>query len=130
MSLYRTIRSGQERPFGGQIDRLHKHFHGYRKTAQRIVGDREWLRGQPGGQELEVQLRQRAAELHAPGAELRALASQQLWVPQTSFLASCIHMHCNRLIGLNRALEFEAIYYLERTFESLQRYRPDGIQLA
>jgi thiopeptide-type bacteriocin biosynthesis protein len=131
LRLYQTIRAGQERPFGGQINRLHKQFHGYRKTAQRIVGDREWLRAQPGGPALEAVLRQRTTELHAPSTQLRELVSQeQLWVPQASFLASCIHMHCNRLIGLNRALEFEAAYYLERTFESLARYRPDGIQLA
>jgi thiopeptide-type bacteriocin biosynthesis protein len=131
LRLYQTIRAGQERQFGGQINRMHKHFHGYRKSAQRIVGDRAWLRTQPGGPALEAALARRTTELHAPSAELRELVRQeQLGVPQASFLASCIHMHFNRLIGLNRALEFESIYYLERTFESLARYRPDNIQIG
>jgi hypothetical protein len=46
-----------------------------------------------------------------------------------SFLSSCVHMHCNRLLGIDRSLEFEVGYYLERTLESLGRYTPPDIVL-
>jgi hypothetical protein len=39
-------------------------------------------------------------------------------------------MHCNRLLGVNRTLEFEVMYYLERSLESLEKYVPDGISLV
>ncbi|MDY7079468.1 MAG: lantibiotic dehydratase [Chloroflexota bacterium] len=129
-NLYRTIWQGQKTAFGSQIDQWYKTFHTYRRTAQRIVGDREWLRAQPGGSELEECLRLRATTLRPFGDQLRALAERdQLWISQDSFLASCVHMHCNRLLGINRPLEFEVIYHLERTLESLERYVPDGIHI-
>ncbi len=130
LNLYRTIWQGQETAFGSQIDQWYKTFHAYRRTAQRIVGDREWLRAQPGGSELEECLRLRAMTLRPFGDQLRALVERdQLWTSQDSFLASCVHMHCNRLLGINRPLEFEVIYHLERTLESLERYVPDGIHI-
>ena len=46
------------------------------------------------------------------------------------FLSSCVHMHFNRLLGVNRTLEFEVMYYLERSLESLEKYVPDGINLV
>jgi len=62
--------------------------------------------------------------------QLLALSEQeQLTTSLTSFLASCVHMHCNRLFGANRRLEFEVAYYLQRTLESLERYRPDGVEI-
>ena len=130
LRLYQFIRESQERAFGDQIGRLAKTFHGYRKTAQRLVGDRKWLREQPGGSELEECLRLRATTLRPFGDQLRALAERdQLWASQDYFLASCVHMHCNRLLGINRPLEFEVIYHLERTLESLEQYVPDGIHI-
>ena len=130
LRLYQALRQSQENAFGGQIDRLHKTFHGYRKTAQRIVGDREWLREQPGGTQLEACLQARATTLHALGGQLRALAEEdRLWASQDSILASYVHMHCNRLFGINRSLEFEVVYYLQRTLDSLQHYMPAGIHI-
>lgn len=130
LRLYQSIRQSQESAFGNQINRLAKTFHGYRKTAQRIVGDREWLRAQPGGSELEECLRLRATTLRPFGDQLRALAERdQLWTSQDYFLASCVHMHCNRLLGINRPLEFEVVYHLHRTLDSLRHYVPEGVHI-
>lgn len=128
--LYQTIRRGQERAFHHQIEQLRRGFHTYRKTAQRIIGDRSWLQEQPGGSDLQACLRQRSAALNPLGQQLRALAERnELSAPLTSLFASCVHMHCNRLIGVNRALEFEIMYYLECTLESLKRYVPNNINV-
>lgn len=130
LRLYQTIRQSQESAFGGQIDRLAKTFHGYRKTAQRIIGDRNWLREQPGGTQLEACLQARATTLRPLGEQLRALAEEEcLWTSQDSILAAYVHMHCNRLLGINRSLEFEVAYYLHRTLDSLRHYVPEGIHV-
>lgn len=64
------------------------------------------------------------------GDQLRALAEEEhLWMARDSILASYIHMHCNRLLGINRLLEFEIVYCLHRTLDSLQRYTPKGIHI-
>jgi len=130
LALYRAIRREQERLLAPSLDHLHRTFHSYRKMAQRLVGSRMWLNEQPGGTELDWCLQSRTAALTALGDEFRELVQrEQLWTTPSHFLASCVHMHCNRLLGLDRSLEFEVMYYLERTLESLQRYIPTGIRL-
>jgi thiopeptide-type bacteriocin biosynthesis protein len=130
-TLYRMIRQGQETSFNYELTRLHQTFHDYRKTAQRLVGDRAWLLAKEKAIDLTSILQARAKPLQSLGQALDALAKQEhgLSVPLTSFLASCVHMHCNRLLGVNRPLEFEVMFYLDRTFEALARYQPPGIQV-
>ena len=61
---------------------------------------------------------------------MHALAEEdQLWTPLVFILASYVHMHCNRLLGINRLLEFEIAYHLHRTLESLQHYVPEGVHV-
>ncbi len=130
LNLYRMLRQGQEKQFGGQVERLRKNFHNYRKTAQRIVGDPVWVVEQRGGQQLQDCLQQRATQLYELGRQLKTLEEQgKLEISRRDFLGSCVHMHCNRLLGVNRQQEFEVMYDLERTLESLQRYSPPYIQL-
>jgi thiopeptide-type bacteriocin biosynthesis protein len=130
LKLYATIRQAQESAFANQIGRLAKTFYDYRDVARRLVGDRQWLREQPGGPQLEACLQARAETLRPLGEQLRALAEKgQLWMSLHSILGSYIHMHCNRLLGINRLLEFEAAYNLHRTLESLRHYVPAGIHI-
>ncbi|MGI8855725.1 MAG: lantibiotic dehydratase [Thermomicrobiales bacterium] len=130
LAIYRGIRPWQEKAFAGQIARLRDAFHDHRKVAQRLVGDRAWLREQPGGRDLEQCLRDRGQAIRPLGERLRTLAQHnEMQISLQSFLDSCIHMHCNRLLGLDRLREFEVIYYLERTYESLERYAPKGISI-
>lgn len=130
LDLYKYIRQGQETVYGGELARLRESFHGYRKSAQRMIGDEAWLDAQLGGEGLRECLRLRAMSVIPLGEDLRTLIQeQQLCVSRESFLASCVHMHCNRLLGINRPLEFEVTYYLDRTLESLGRYMPPGISI-
>lgn len=130
LDLYQTIRQRQQAAFGWQIDQIRGAFHDLRKTAQRALGDRQWLSEQPGGQELLQCLTERAIRLSSLRSQLQVLVEQgDLLTSQSPFLSSCIHMSCNRLIGINRYVEFKVIYFLERTLEGLIRYTPSGIDI-
>lgn len=131
LTLYRAARRAQEKTFGGHLDQLRKVFHSYRKTTQRLVGDDAWLRTEPGGNNLAECLDQRSEALRPLGEQLRTLAQRnELWRPRLSLLAAYVHMSCNRLLGVDRTLEFEAMYYLERTLESLERHVPADLQIG
>lgn len=128
--VYRAGRQWEATTSEHRTARLQKKFHSYRTTAQRLIGDRTWLQEQAGGAALQAILLQRAIALHAIGEDLRSLIAQgALARDRTTLFVSYAHMHCNRLLGLNRALENETLYYLERTLESLQRYVPSGVTL-
>jgi thiopeptide-type bacteriocin biosynthesis protein len=62
-------------------------------------------------------------ELRPHGERLAALrdAGAIEWPPADDLLASFAHMHCNRLLGLDRDAERRALGLLERTRESLAR---------
>jgi hypothetical protein len=45
------------------------------------------------------------------------------------WLLSCVHMHCNRLLGTDRTLEFEVLYTLGRTLEVLEHCPLPGVKL-
>lgn len=131
LRLYQMIQQSQVNTFDSQIGRLAKTFYEYRETTQRLIGDRKWLSEQPGGDQLEMCLLTRRTLVHPLGQQLQALENEgRLWISLDSIFVSHIHMHCNRLFGVNRLLEFEAIYYLERTLESLKKYVPDGIHIT
>lgn len=130
LNLYRTVRQLQENPFRAEERRLQKRFHEDRKAAQHAIGDRSWLRTQPGGVDLDACLKVRAESLGPLAAQLHATAAhQKLTRSTTSSVASYIHMHCNRLFGTDRLMEYEAMYYLQRTLESLERYAPPGVSV-
>lgn len=130
LALYRFMRTGQQYIFDNQLDRLRREYHSFRPTAQQILGNHQWIRESVECPELATTLAYRAESLRPLGEQLSLLAdSGQLKVPKPAFLASCVHMHCNRLLGTDRRLEFEALYILERTHESLTHYTPSGIKL-
>ncbi len=131
ISLYRMIRQGQEASFRNHMGHLAQTFFDYRKTVQHIIGDRDWLLAQPGGIRLEECINTRAANLEPIENQLHMLSTQhKLWTSKASFISSCVHMHCNRVFGVNRLLEFELAYYLERTLDSLRKHMPNGIHVT
>jgi lantibiotic biosynthesis protein len=76
-----------------------------------------------GHESLAPLLESYVRELHAHGERLVALRSEGAieWPPADDLLGSFAHMHCNRLLGLDRAAERRALGLLERTRESLAR---------
>lgn len=82
----------------------------------------EALAALPGGTEAAAILVARRAALAPISARLAELdAAQGLIRPLASLYASYSHMHCNRLIGIDRQAEEEVMGLLLRTQEGLER---------
>ena len=123
LATYGTVRRSQEARFGWDIEVLRKSFHQYRKVAQRILCDRTWLQEQPGGSELEILLQRRSEALFTIADQVQTLSdSDGGSASQAALLGSYIHMHYNRLLGINRQHEFSTTYFLERTLDSIARF--------
>ena len=130
LALYRAARHGQQGWLGTKLDKLRAEFHVFRKDAQQIVGNKAWLLEQPGGKELDVILQARTSRLLPLKGKVRhVIHADSIAAAPSSFLTSCVHMHCNRLLGTDRPLEFEVVYLLERTLESLERFMPVEVEL-
>ncbi|GHO77667.1 hypothetical protein KSD_54380 [Ktedonobacter sp. SOSP1-85] len=75
-----------------------------------------------GGREVLLVLGKRREEVLPVAEQLAALHAQEaLSQSFTSLYSSYVHMHCNRLLGLNRLAEEEVIGLLLRTYEGLER---------
>lgn len=122
LGVYTTIVAQQEDAQRNELPRLRKEFFGYRKAAQRIVADGEWLQNQPRGDALASVLHCRTEQISPLGDQLHVLEARgELSVGITSIVESLIHMHLNRMFGVDRQLEYETIYYLMRALQSLER---------
>ena len=127
-ALYRAIRAGQEPHHTAALPELQQQFHHYRVTALPLIRDPEWLRARPQGERLSAIFEGQASLLQPLGQRLHELANGgRLTVRLPDFLASCVHMHYNRLLGTNRAHEFAVMYALERTFATFAHYDPPGL---
>lgn len=128
--LFQAMVRGQEPMFRASFDRLRHQFHDYRKTALSIVGDPSWLRSQEGGAAIDEQLRSRQSALSLPVEQLKRLeAAEALWCPLQSIISSYVHMHCNRLLGVDRGAEFTAITYLYLLYKGIRHYLPPGFEI-
>ncbi len=96
----------------------------YRKwgrTLQSLLRGPEALGQVRGGDAVHRILEARRAELAPVGARLAELeASGQLLRPRTELYSSYLHMHCNRLFGVDGAAEQEAMELLLRVRTSLR----------
>jgi thiopeptide-type bacteriocin biosynthesis protein len=77
----------------------------------------------PGGQEVLDAWSLREAELRAYGEKLRALEEEgRLWNSPERVAGSVVHMHCNRLMGVEREPENKALVFARNAvFSSRQR---------
>jgi lantibiotic biosynthesis protein len=121
--LYDSIWRRQAKLYPERLAYLLKTFHEYRKVARKIISDLDWLKTQFCGDELGAILDRRTLNLVPLSVRLHELAAaNELNTDLMSFVANCIHMHCNRL-GLTRRDEFEINYFLARTLESIERFQ-------
>lgn len=75
-----------------------------------------------GGREVLLVLEKRREEVLPVAEQLATLDRQEVLSQSfTSLYSSYVHMHCNRLLGLNRLAEEEVIGLLLRTYEGLER---------
>lgn len=124
LSAYATIVAEHEDVSQGQLDHMRKTFFGHRKVAQRIVTDGEWIYKQPGGKALASVLHSRSGQIGVSGNKIRDMETRgELSVAFMSIVESLIHMHMNRMFGMDRQFEHETVYNLMRTHQSLERLR-------
>ncbi|MEU9116841.1 lantibiotic dehydratase [Streptomyces sp. NPDC048483] len=99
---------------------MHQAFQKRRREALALVdpyGDGEGLRDRPGGEELRASWRARAAALTDYAHTLRALGDRAE-APPTQVLLSLLHMHCNRLTGINPQTEQAAAALLRGALQA------------
>jgi thiopeptide-type bacteriocin biosynthesis protein len=95
-----------------------------RKDAlRRLVGDPEYIRGEPAGDALARVLAARRESLIELGHSLDALAAAaELSQPKSVLLRSFVHLHCNRLLATgNPSAEEQVLALLQRTRYGLQQ---------
>jgi thiopeptide-type bacteriocin biosynthesis protein len=91
-------------------------------TLRPLLGDPEYLRIQPGGDALARVLASRRYELAGPCGELHSLAETGgLSQTKMALFSSYVHLHCNRLLSGDRALEEQVLGLLKRTRYGLTR---------
>lgn len=126
--LYQRNWQTYQHQYSGQPSDLRSRVHRHRMASLRAIGDRHWLRAQDGGETLNTILTSRRQQLADLSTQLRQLNDDScFWVPYDRVVSSIIHMHCNRLVGINRDLECEALFELGEVLESLEHYVPDRI---
>jgi thiopeptide-type bacteriocin biosynthesis protein len=94
-----------------------------RKAVLRgLLGDPHRLAAEPGGTALREALAARQAALAPVARQLAALAEQGvLTQPPSTLYNSYIHLHCNRLLGVEAGSENTVLGLLLRTREGLDR---------
>jgi thiopeptide-type bacteriocin biosynthesis protein len=94
-----------------------------RKTNLRhLLGDPEQLRSHPGGAALAQVLATRRDDLATISSKLDALAAaNELFQPRSAFVRTCVHLHCNRLLGANQLTEVQILDLLGRTRQALEQ---------
>ncbi len=95
-------------------DEAHRAFQERRREAVRLIdpfGDWQALREHPGGEALLAAWSARTGAIAAYGNRLRELAPA--WAPASQVMASLLHMHHNRLLGIDRRRE-RATYAVAR----------------
>jgi thiopeptide-type bacteriocin biosynthesis protein len=87
-----------------------------------LLGDLEAIRNQPGGDAVARVLAARRRKCEAAGRRLDELeAAGLLFQPKLKLFNSYVHLHCNRLLGVDRLAEEQALGLLARTRKGLSQ---------
>ena len=94
-----------------------------RKDSLRsLLGDPEGIRSQRGGDVVARALTARRRESEAAGRQLDELeVAGLLFQPKAQLFRSYVHLHCNRLLGVDRMAEEQVLGLLARTRNGLSR---------
>lgn len=95
-----------------------------KQVLRSLLADEQYLVREPGGAAVLQVLADRRAALTPPAERLQALAKQgKLAQPLFMLYRSVVHLHCNRLFGVDGTDEQMLIGLLVRTLEGLERTR-------
>jgi thiopeptide-type bacteriocin biosynthesis protein len=94
-----------------------------RKNSLRsLLGDPDGIRSQPGGDAVARALAARRRGFEAAGRQLTELETAgRLFQPKVQLFGTYVHLHCNRLLGVDRLAEERALGLLARTRDGLSR---------
>lgn len=102
-------------------------FRGWRKKLLPLADPHaDWagLRAYPSGEALLTAFRIRVGALQAYSQKVaEAAQNQSLWNRQELILGSVIHMHCNRLMGVDRDLENKAMVFARHILFNQRHWR-------
>jgi thiopeptide-type bacteriocin biosynthesis protein len=112
--LIRTQRIESDRAYRENRDHL-----------ERLIGDLQWREGIVGGAPYADILRRRNRSLKPLARRLAELAHSGTASVGQGFIASVAHMHCNRLLGVDRLREADLKYRILRTLRGLSHHEPD-----
>ncbi|MCG7316354.1 lantibiotic dehydratase [Brevibacillus laterosporus] len=108
-------------------DTQREEFRNWRKPLLSLADPRnEWrgLSSLPSGEAIRNAFALRAVVLRDFGKKVaEAEKSKTLWNSPPSILGSLIHLHCNRLFGVNREMEEKAMAFVRHTLYSQLHWR-------
>jgi thiopeptide-type bacteriocin biosynthesis protein len=92
----------------------------HKKALLPLLQNTKILSAEPGGVQILECLRARRQLISQLGNKLRSLAHDGLLSqPLDNIIQSLCHMHCNRLLGIDRAAEIKVLGFLLRTYNAL-----------
>lgn len=125
--VYNSLHMGQFKRAALQEAEMKSSFHREWKRFQLLLGDHVWgndLLGRFGLVEI-------FDERHLQLMAIRSEMDEKKFNPVIleSFIESCVHMHCNRLFGINREQESAIYYHLWRSYSAFMRFVPPGLSI-
>jgi thiopeptide-type bacteriocin biosynthesis protein len=128
------IESDRLRWYKAQVTLRHESGPEYRQrkqTLRSLLGDPARLLAEPGGEAVARALAARRQALIPVTQRLHALTERgELGQPMSTLYQSFVHLHCNRLLASDWALEQRLMGLLLRTREGLQTAPLHGSELA
>ncbi|WP_025689409.1 lantibiotic dehydratase [Paenibacillus zanthoxyli] len=121
-------------PYSEQLDLLNgmidkneyrKEYRTWRRELMDILGSEHWneLRNRPNGEAILQSFEQRSPALqHYAKRMANEHLTQHLWNPIPNIISSMMHMHFNRLLGIDRELEKKSLAYAGHTLDGLLQY--------
>ncbi|MCP1308120.1 lantibiotic dehydratase [Paenibacillus tyrfis] len=97
----------------------------WRREMISVLGSDQWqeLRKRPGGETILQSFEHRSAALRAYGERVaEEKRNRRLWNETPNIISSLMHMHCNRLLGINQDLEKKSLAFAGHALDSLLQY--------
>lgn len=108
-------------------DAHREEFRKWRKTLLTLADPRnDWqgLRSHPSGEEIREAFYLRTDALNTFGKLVsEGEQNKSLWSSPATILGSLIHLHCNRIFGVNREMEEKAMAFVRHTLHSQLHWR-------
>ncbi|AKG35632.1 lantibiotic dehydratase [Paenibacillus durus] len=111
----------------GMIDKneYRKDYRTWRRELMNILGSEHWneLRNRPEGEVILQSFAQRSDALRKYAIRMQdEHLNQRLWNNTPNIISSMMHLHFNRLLGINQELEKKSLAFAAHTLDGLLQY--------